>query len=156
LNYNAYTCIIICYLPIQIISDAAGAKLANIHKRLSDIDAQGALLFSRLFLFDIVFFLLILLLLLLLMLLPIFRNLMCATTGAEAKAINLLVGLGFTQDMLHMPVKSFRSRALFLRYDLKLCHVTPSISGGWKMRVALAQALYIPPHPPRTPSHEHV
>ena len=36
--------------------------------------------------------------------------------GAESKAISLLVGLGFTQDMLHMPVKSFR--------HVCLCHVT--------------------------------
>jgi hypothetical protein len=32
----------------------------------------------------------------------------CSISGAEAKAISLLVGLGFSQDMLHMPVKSFR------------------------------------------------
>jgi hypothetical protein len=85
-------------------SDAAGAKLAGVHKRLSDIDAQGACRHLHDAADDIdggaggvsdaddadsSF-------------------LMRAVAGAESKAISLLVGLGFTQDMLHTPVKSFR------------------------------------------------
>ncbi len=45
---------------------------------------------------------------------------------AEAKASHLLRGLGFTQEMMHKKCKEF--------------------SGGWRMRVALARALYIKPH----------
>ena len=45
---------------------------------------------------------------------------------AEAKASNLLKGLGFTTDMQHKKCKEF--------------------SGGWRMRVALARALFIKPH----------
>ena len=86
-------------------SDAAGAKLAAVHKRLSDIDAQGVCLHLHDAADDVddggaggvsdaddadsIF-------------------LMRAIAGAESKAISLLVGLGFTQDMLHTPVKSFR------------------------------------------------
>ena len=43
--------------------------------------------------------------------------------GAEAKALSLLRGLGFTPDMLRAPTKSF--------------------SGGWRMRVSIARALFM-------------
>ncbi|GBG24109.1 ATP-binding cassette sub-family F member 1 [Hondaea fermentalgiana] len=43
--------------------------------------------------------------------------------AAEAKALTLLTGLGFTQDMLRAPTKSF--------------------SGGWRMRVSIARALFL-------------
>ena len=45
---------------------------------------------------------------------------------AEVKASSLLRGLGFTQAMMHKKCKEF--------------------SGGWRMRVALARALFIKPH----------
>jgi len=45
---------------------------------------------------------------------------------AEFKASHILKGLGFTQDMMHKKCKDF--------------------SGGWRMRVALARALFIKPH----------
>lgn len=45
---------------------------------------------------------------------------------AAAKASHLLKGLGFTQEMQHKKCKDF--------------------SGGWRMRVALARALFIKPH----------
>ena len=45
---------------------------------------------------------------------------------AEVKASSLLRGLGFTQAMMNKKCKEF--------------------SGGWRMRVALARALFIKPH----------
>jgi len=45
--------------------------------------------------------------------------------GAEAKAAVILVGLGFSQEMLGQQTKSF--------------------SGGWRMRIALARALFCKP-----------
>ena len=45
--------------------------------------------------------------------------------SAEARATQILFGLGFTQKMQHMKTKEF--------------------SGGWRMRVALARALFIQP-----------
>jgi len=45
---------------------------------------------------------------------------------AEFKASHILKGLGFTQSMMHKQCKDF--------------------SGGWRMRVALARALFIKPH----------
>lgn len=45
---------------------------------------------------------------------------------AEMKAARLLRGLGFNNDMLHTKTKDF--------------------SGGWRMRIALARALYVKPH----------
>ncbi|KAF4531196.1 hypothetical protein B566_EDAN017858 [Ephemera danica] len=45
---------------------------------------------------------------------------------AEARAANILHGLGFTRDM-----------------QLKKCK---DFSGGWRMRIALARALYVRPH----------
>ena len=44
---------------------------------------------------------------------------------AQAKAAYILHGLGFTKEMQHKAVKDF--------------------SGGWRMRIALARALYIKP-----------
>lgn len=46
-------------------------------------------------------------------------------SSAEARATQILFGLGFTQKMQHMKTKEF--------------------SGGWRMRVALARALFIQP-----------
>jgi len=45
--------------------------------------------------------------------------------SAEARALSLLNGLGFTEDMQRAPTKSF--------------------SGGWRMRVSLARALFMAP-----------
>lgn len=45
---------------------------------------------------------------------------------AEAKAARLLFGLGFTKQMQQKAAKDF--------------------SGGWRMRIALARALYVKPH----------
>ncbi|XP_015592300.1 ATP-binding cassette sub-family F member 2 [Cephus cinctus] len=49
-----------------------------------------------------------------------------AADTAEARAAHLLYGLGFTPKMQRMPTKDF--------------------SGGWRMRIALARALYVKPH----------
>ncbi|XP_050420082.1 ATP-binding cassette sub-family F member 2 [Adelges cooleyi] len=49
----------------------------------------------------------------------------CADT-AEARAANILHGLGFTKEMQNKKTKDF--------------------SGGWRMRIALARALYVTPH----------
>lgn len=45
---------------------------------------------------------------------------------AEMRAASILNGLGFTKDMMHKKTKDF--------------------SGGWRMRIALARALYVKPH----------
>ncbi|XP_050520055.1 ATP-binding cassette sub-family F member 2 [Daktulosphaira vitifoliae] len=45
---------------------------------------------------------------------------------AEARAANILHGLGFTKEMQNKKTKDF--------------------SGGWRMRIALARALYVTPH----------
>jgi ATP-binding cassette subfamily F protein 3 len=45
--------------------------------------------------------------------------------GAEARAVSLLRGLSFDAEMMNRPTKS--------------------LSGGWRMRVALARALYVQP-----------
>lgn len=45
---------------------------------------------------------------------------------AEARAANILHGLGFTKEMQQKKTKDF--------------------SGGWRMRIALARALYVKPH----------
>lgn len=45
---------------------------------------------------------------------------------AEARAANILNGLGFTPAMQNKKTKDF--------------------SGGWRMRIALARALYVKPH----------
>ena len=45
--------------------------------------------------------------------------------SAEARATQILFGLGFTTNMQHQKTKEF--------------------SGGWQMRVALARALFIQP-----------
>lgn len=45
---------------------------------------------------------------------------------AEARAANILHGLGFTSEMQNKKTKDF--------------------SGGWRMRIALARALYVKPH----------
>lgn len=43
--------------------------------------------------------------------------------NAESKAIKILKGLGFDEEMRNKPTKS--------------------LSGGWRMRVALARALFV-------------
>lgn len=45
---------------------------------------------------------------------------------AEARAANILHGLGFSKEMQQKKTKDF--------------------SGGWRMRIALARALYVKPH----------
>lgn len=45
---------------------------------------------------------------------------------AEVRAANILHGLGFTRAMQEKKTKDF--------------------SGGWRMRIALARALYVKPH----------
>ncbi|KAF5827580.1 P-loop containing nucleoside triphosphate hydrolase protein [Dunaliella salina] len=45
--------------------------------------------------------------------------------GAESRAAHILAGLSFDHDMMHRPTKTF--------------------SGGWRMRVALARALFVEP-----------
>lgn len=45
---------------------------------------------------------------------------------AESRAAHILHGLGFTKEMQQKPTKDF--------------------SGGWRMRIALARALYVKPH----------
>ncbi|CAG9460948.1 unnamed protein product [Pedinophyceae sp. YPF-701] len=45
--------------------------------------------------------------------------------GAEARASVILAGLSFSPEMMHKPTRSF--------------------SGGWRMRIALAQALFVEP-----------
>lgn len=45
---------------------------------------------------------------------------------AEMRAARILNGLGFSKDMMHTKTKDF--------------------SGGWRMRIALARALYVKPH----------
>jgi ATP-binding cassette subfamily F protein 2 len=49
-----------------------------------------------------------------------------AADKAEAKAARILHGLGFTKEMQHKQAKDF--------------------SGGWRMRIALARALFVKPH----------
>ena len=44
--------------------------------------------------------------------------------NAEQRALNILNGLSFSKEMIHSP--------------------TASLSGGWRMRLALAQALFVP------------
>jgi ABC-type dipeptide/oligopeptide/nickel transport system ATPase component len=46
-------------------------------------------------------------------------------TGAEARAAHILAGLSFDNEMMHRATKTF--------------------SGGWRMRVALARALFVEP-----------
>ncbi|CAJ0637520.1 4379_t:CDS:2, partial [Entrophospora sp. SA101] len=48
--------------------------------------------------------------------------------SAEARAQEILVGLGFSDKLQHSPISSLSS-----------------LSGGWQMRVALAQALFLQP-----------
>ena len=45
--------------------------------------------------------------------------------GAEAKAIKILIGIGFSQHDLHRPSKDF--------------------SGGWRMRIAIAKVIFSEP-----------
>lgn len=47
------------------------------------------------------------------------------SAGAEAKAIKILVGIGFAQSDLLRPSKSF--------------------SGGWRMRIAIAKVIFCEP-----------
>ncbi|KAM1718369.1 hypothetical protein ACFX11_026087 [Malus domestica] len=53
------------------------------------------------------------------------RKELMGSDSAEAQASKILAGLGFTQDMQGRPTKSF--------------------SGGWRMRISLARALFVQP-----------
>lgn len=58
--------------------------------------------------------------------------------GAVPRASAILAGLGFTQEMQQMPTK-----VLSILYFTLL--TSQLFSGGWRMRISLAQALFIDP-----------